>query len=178
MEGLRRAENGGAALAIPYPAAIMTAGILLYEKEACFPAPELHTSLSHPRHALANATVWRLACGVLYGPWRSRNHQVSQLWKEEKGEGKGGKSVAVAKIAGAAREVSKASPRQHPLLQGICRARERRDNDMIRKLTSGQYRLYSRKKDPKTGRRRNLGTFTTRKAAEAHERAVQYFKAR
>jgi len=47
---------------------------------------------------------------------------------------------------------------------------------MIRKLTSGQYRLYSRKKDPKTGKRRNLGTFGTRKAAESHERAVQYFK--
>lgn len=47
---------------------------------------------------------------------------------------------------------------------------------MIRKLTSGQYRLYSRKKDLKTGKRRNLGTFGTRKAAEAHERAVQYFK--
>jgi hypothetical protein len=47
---------------------------------------------------------------------------------------------------------------------------------MIRKLKSGQYRLYSRKKDPRTGRRRNLGTFGTRKAAEAHERAVQYFK--
>ncbi len=47
---------------------------------------------------------------------------------------------------------------------------------MIRKLKSGQYRLYSRKKNPKTGRRRNLGTFGTRKAAEDHERAVQYFK--
>jgi hypothetical protein len=47
---------------------------------------------------------------------------------------------------------------------------------MIRKLKSGQYRLYSRKKDPKTGRSRNLGTFRTKKAAEAHERAVQYFK--
>ncbi len=47
---------------------------------------------------------------------------------------------------------------------------------MIRKLKSGEYRLYSRKKNPKTGRRRNLGTFATRKAAEAHERAVQYFK--
>ena len=42
--------------------------------------------------------------------------------------------------------------------------------------TSGQYRLYSRKKNPKTGRRRNLGTFATRAAAEKHERAVQYFK--
>jgi hypothetical protein len=47
---------------------------------------------------------------------------------------------------------------------------------MIRKLSSGQYRLYSRKKDPKTGRRRNLGTFRTRAAAQKHERAVQYFK--
>ena len=47
---------------------------------------------------------------------------------------------------------------------------------MIRKLASGEYRLYSRKKNPKTGRRRNLGTFDTRAAAERHERAVQYFK--
>ena len=47
---------------------------------------------------------------------------------------------------------------------------------MIRKLSDGQYRLYSRKKDAKTGKRRNLGTFTTREKAEAHERAVQYFK--
>jgi hypothetical protein len=47
---------------------------------------------------------------------------------------------------------------------------------MIRKLASGEYRLYSRKKDPKTGRRRNLGTFPTRAAAAKHERAVQYFK--
>lgn len=49
---------------------------------------------------------------------------------------------------------------------------------MIRKLKSGQYRLYSRKKDPKTGRRRNLGTFPTRAAALQHERAVQFFKRR
>ena len=47
---------------------------------------------------------------------------------------------------------------------------------MIRKLTSGEYRLYSRKRDPKTGRRRHLGTFKTRGAAEKHERAVQFFK--
>jgi hypothetical protein len=49
---------------------------------------------------------------------------------------------------------------------------------MIRKLASGKYRLYSRKKDPKTGRRRNLGTFASRAAAERHERAVQFFKRR
>ena len=47
---------------------------------------------------------------------------------------------------------------------------------MIRKLSSGGYRLYSRKKDPKTGKRRNLGTFKTRAAVEKHEREVQYFK--
>jgi hypothetical protein len=47
---------------------------------------------------------------------------------------------------------------------------------MIRKLKSGGYRLYSRKINPRTGRRRNLGTFKTRAAAEKHERAVQYFK--
>jgi len=47
---------------------------------------------------------------------------------------------------------------------------------VIRKLPSGVYRLYSRKKDPKTGRRRNLGTFRTREAAARHERAVQFFK--
>ena len=49
---------------------------------------------------------------------------------------------------------------------------------MIRKLASGKYRLYSRKKDPKTGKRRNLGTFTSRAGAERHERAVQFFKRR
>jgi hypothetical protein len=49
---------------------------------------------------------------------------------------------------------------------------------VIRKLQSGKYRLYSRKPDPKTGRRRNLGTFDSRAKAEAHERAVQFFKRR
>jgi hypothetical protein len=47
---------------------------------------------------------------------------------------------------------------------------------MIRKLISGGYRLYSRKKNPKTGKRRNLGTFRSLAAAQKHERAVQYFK--
>ena len=47
---------------------------------------------------------------------------------------------------------------------------------MIRKLKSGGYRLYSRKADPKTGKRKNLGTFGSREAAEKHERAVQFFK--
>jgi hypothetical protein len=49
---------------------------------------------------------------------------------------------------------------------------------VIRKLPSGGYRLYSRKVDPKTGKRRNLGTFKTRVDAEKHERAVQFFKHR
>jgi hypothetical protein len=47
---------------------------------------------------------------------------------------------------------------------------------MIRKLKSGKYRLYSRSRNPRTGKRRNLGTFPSRAAAERHERAVQYFK--
>jgi hypothetical protein len=57
-------------------------------------------------------------------------------------------------------------------------ANSRSEAAMIRQLASGKYRLYSRKKDPKTGKRRNLGTFNTRAAAEKHERAVQFFKRR
>jgi hypothetical protein len=49
---------------------------------------------------------------------------------------------------------------------------------MIRRLSSGKYRLYSKKTDPRTGKRKNLGTFATRQAAERHERAVQFFKRR
>jgi hypothetical protein len=52
------------------------------------------------------------------------------------------------------------------------------DSAMIRKLKSGEFRLYSRKVNPKTGKRRNLGTFATRAAAEQHEREVQFFKRR
>jgi len=47
---------------------------------------------------------------------------------------------------------------------------------MIRKLKTGEYRLYSRKPDPSTGKRRNLGTFSKREEAVKHERAVQFFK--
>ena len=47
---------------------------------------------------------------------------------------------------------------------------------MIRKLRSGEFRLYSRRVNPKTGKRRNLGTFKSRAAAQKHERDVQYFK--
>jgi hypothetical protein len=57
-----------------------------------------------------------------------------------------------------------------------CAAAGRIIRGMIRKLASGGYRLYSRKINPKTGRRRNLGTFKTRAEAEKHERAVQFFK--
>ena len=49
---------------------------------------------------------------------------------------------------------------------------------MIRKVADGRYRLYSRRKDPRTGRRRNLGTFRTRAEAVKHERAIQFFKRR
>jgi hypothetical protein len=51
-----------------------------------------------------------------------------------------------------------------------------KEREMIRKLSTGEYRLYSRKTDPKTGKRRNLGTFNSREAAEQHEREVQFFK--
>jgi hypothetical protein len=47
---------------------------------------------------------------------------------------------------------------------------------MIRKLSSGEYRIFSRHKDPRTGKRRNLGTFSTLGAARKHEREIQYFK--
>ncbi|HVE41867.1 MAG TPA: hypothetical protein VNM14_18380 [Planctomycetota bacterium] len=47
---------------------------------------------------------------------------------------------------------------------------------MIRKLASGEYRLFSRKRDPRSGKRRNLGTFSSLAAAQKHEREVQYFK--
>jgi len=52
----------------------------------------------------------------------------------------------------------------------------RREIGMIRKLKTGEYRLYSRKVDSRTGKRRNLGTFPTREGAEKHEREVQFFK--
>ena len=63
-----------------------------------------------------------------------------------------------------------------PLRTAHVAGKLRLEDTMIRKLKSGEYRLYSRKKNPKTGKRRNLGTFSSRKAAEKHERAVQYFK--
>jgi hypothetical protein len=60
--------------------------------------------------------------------------------------------------------------------RGAIRAASVQEAMMIRKLKSGKYRLYSRKLNPKNGRRRNLGTFATRAAAVKHEREVQYFK--
>ncbi len=70
-----------------------------------------------------------------------------------------------------------------PVAGSLGRRRHRRtgtvlaaSNHMIRKLPSGKYRLYSRKQDAKTGKRKNLGTFPSRAAAEKHERAVQFFK--
>jgi hypothetical protein len=68
------------------------------------------------------------------------------------------------------RKVERQSPLRVDLRQ------ESQELSMIRKLKGGEYRLYSRKKDPKTGKRRNLGTFSSRDAAERHEREVQYFK--
>jgi hypothetical protein len=63
-----------------------------------------------------------------------------------------------------------------PAAAADVRLADDQEHAMIRKLSSGEYRLYSRKTDPKTGKRRNLGTFKSRAAAEKHERAVQYFK--
>ncbi len=77
------------------------------------------------------------------------------------------------------RPVIRIMPRRLILWESLPSAdygRARAQTPMIRKLKSGEYRLYSRKLDPKTGRRRNLGTFKTRAAAEKHERAVQFFK--
>jgi hypothetical protein len=60
--------------------------------------------------------------------------------------------------------------------KGVQPCSARRSILMIRKLKSGKYRLYSEKKDPRTGKRKNLGTFDTREAAKKHEREVQFFK--
>jgi hypothetical protein len=60
--------------------------------------------------------------------------------------------------------------------KATCRACAASISRMIRKLKSGEYRLYSRKKDDATGKRRNLGTFTSLEKARQHEREVQYFK--
>ena len=65
---------------------------------------------------------------------------------------------------------------QRDVLQPHATPDQNWSNAMIRKLKSGEYRLYSRKKNPKTGKRRNLGTFKTRAAAQKHEKAVQFFK--
>jgi hypothetical protein len=59
-----------------------------------------------------------------------------------------------------------------------CGKLRQESRSMIRKLKSGEYRLYSRKLDPRTHKRRDLGTFDSRAAAEKHERAVQFFKRR
>jgi hypothetical protein len=60
--------------------------------------------------------------------------------------------------------------------RSLARRSSLRNHAMIRKLKSGEYRLYSRKKNAKTGKRRNLGTFSSLEKAKAHERAIQYFK--
>jgi hypothetical protein len=67
------------------------------------------------------------------------------------------------------------SHREWPLSQGESGQRAE-GIVVIRKLKSGKYRLYSRKKDSRTGKRKNLGTFNSQAAAKKHERAVQYFK--
>src|SRR5215470_14137138 len=110
-------------------------------------------------------------------------------------------SFLISRFTDSTRIVSDLSLGQNPLDRGSGRLRSRhapqfviaarsllddhiwpqsyvREAVVIRKLKSGKYRLYSLKKDPKTGKRRNLGTFNTREEAEKHERAVQFFKRR
>jgi hypothetical protein len=72
------------------------------------------------------------------------------------------------------RTYSNLTPRNTGVLPAVTTG----EKAMIRKLKTGQYRLYSRKLNPKTGRRRNLGTFKTRAAAQKHEREIQFFKRR
>jgi hypothetical protein len=74
----------------------------------------------------------------------------------------------VIRLKGGVLDRPRIACQSHPKTKDIIR--------MIRKLKSGEYRLYSRKKNPKTGKRRNLGTFSSLEKARAHERAVQYFK--
>jgi hypothetical protein len=71
----------------------------------------------------------------------------------------------------------KPKPTEFLIIEGGQAAKAEEDN-MIRKLKSGEYRLYSRKRNPSTGKRRNLGTFRRLEAAKRHERAVQFFKRR
>jgi hypothetical protein len=79
------------------------------------------------------------------------------------------REVAVSAASGALAALKKSSVRRGT-------GRSVWSDRMIRKLKSGEYRLYSRKKDERTGKRKNLGTFASREQAEKHERAVQYFK--
>jgi len=85
--------------------------------------------------------------------------------------GPGGRRVSPQPIGGKWPELW-----QSPDVSLVTAKADAAGNTMIRKLKSGQYRLYSRKKNPRTGKRRNLGTFASRAAAEKHERAVQFFK--
>ncbi len=95
------------------------------------------------------------------------------ILRDASGSPGGRRGLAVLGGEGGRRRASQANRAFTPRHPGTA---EGRKEPMIRKLASGEYRLYSRKKDPKTGKRRNLGTFKTRAAAEKHERAVQYFK--
>ena len=67
----------------------------------------------------------------------------------------------------------RAARKTEPKLRRIS---QERGEEMIRKLKSGEFRIYSRHVDPKTKKRKNLGTFSTREKAEQHEREIQYFK--
>jgi hypothetical protein len=96
-------------------------------------------------------------------PMRRGDRVGCRLWPEREGTGQ----VVRSKLMCGNRRGADLAPIDED---------DRRCMAVIRKLKSGAYRLYSRKIDRKSGRRRNLGTFKTRSAAEKHERAVQFFK--
>jgi hypothetical protein len=102
-------------------------------------------------------------CGIRYDPGSAAHHHSARKTRALAGGVRAREQICLARNYNGARHYN-----------GV--AMRRGGHTMIRKLPSGKYRLYSRKINPKTGKRRNLGTFDSRAAAEKHERAVQYFK--
>jgi hypothetical protein len=102
--------------------------------------------------------------------------RVGAAARVEKPNDSESKSVAISIFISAGHDSNDYDENREILSTSRIESRSDRGKTMIRKLKSGKYRLYSRKKDPKTGKRKNLGTFDTREAAQKHERAVQYFK--
>src|SRR6266478_4206204 len=99
--------------------------------------------------------------------------------RSKRGQGMGRRNAGAGRLG--RRRRSESRPPADSLLAARPSGRALQPRDaqlaaMIRKLKSGGFRLYSRKKDPRTGKRKNLGTFRSLAAAKRHERAVQFFK--